>query len=119
MQLLADSGAHLESWSPLHVHLGTTHRVAHLVPLESDGPSAGETARVQLVCDTPICAMPGDRLIVRDAQGRTRSAAAAYLTPLHRARQRRSVERLGFSRRSSACSPGRHHGFACNRHASA
>ena len=96
MKLLADSGAHLESWSPLHVHLGTTHRVAHVVPLESDGPSAGETARVQLVFDTPICALPGDRLIVRDAQGRHTIGGGGVLDPFAPARQRRSVERLGF-----------------------
>jgi len=96
MKLLADSGAHLESWSPLHVHLGTTHRVAHVVPLESDGPSAGETGRVQLVFDTPICAMPGDRLIVRDAQGRHTIGGGGVLDPFAPARQRRSVERLGF-----------------------
>jgi len=96
MKLLADSGAHLESWSPLHVHLGTTHRVAHVVPLESGGLSAGGTGRVQLVFDTPICAMPGDRLIVRDAQGRHTIGGGGVLDPFAPARQRRSVERLGF-----------------------
>ena len=96
MKLLAGSGAHLESWAPLHVHLGTMHRVAHVVPLESDGPSAGESGRVQLVFDTPICAMPGDRLIVRDAQGRHTIGGGGVLDPFAPARQRRSVERLGF-----------------------
>jgi selenocysteine-specific elongation factor len=96
IKLLADSGAHLESWSPLHVHLGTTHRVAHVVPLESHGPSAGESARVQLVFATPVCAMPGDRLIVRDAQGRHTIGGGGVLDPFAPARQRRSVERLGF-----------------------
>jgi selenocysteine-specific elongation factor len=96
MNLLADSGAHFKSWSPLHVHLGTTHRVAHVVLLESDGPSAGESGRVQLVFDTPICAMPGDRLIVRDAQGRHTIGGGTVLDPFAPARQRRSLERLGF-----------------------
>src|SRR5580700_4389708 len=70
LTLLADSGAQLQSWSPLHVHLGTTHRLAHVVPLTAQGLAAGESARAQLVFDTPLCAVPGDRLIVRDAQGR-------------------------------------------------
>jgi len=96
LTLLADSGAHLESWSPLHVHLGTTHRLAHMVPLQSPGPSAGESARVQLVFDTPICAMPGDRLIVRDAQGRHTLGGGSVLDPCAPARRRRSPERLGF-----------------------
>ncbi len=95
MRLLADSGAHLEPWSPLHVHLGTTHRLAHAVPLESAGPSAGEAGRVQLVFDTPICALPGDRFIVRDAQGRHTLGGGCVLDPCAPARRRRSVERLG------------------------
>ncbi|TLY74254.1 MAG: selenocysteine-specific translation elongation factor [Gammaproteobacteria bacterium] len=95
MRLLADSGAHLEPWSPLHVHLGTTHRLAHAVPLESAGPSAGEAGRVQLVFDTPICALPGDRFIVRDAQGRHTLGGGRVLDPCAPARRRRSVERLG------------------------
>jgi selenocysteine-specific elongation factor len=96
IELLADSGAHLESWSPLHVHLGTSHRVAHVVLLESAAPSAGESGRVQLVFDTPICALPGDRLIVRDAQGRHTIGGGGVLDPIAPARQRRSPERRGF-----------------------
>jgi len=96
LTLLADSGAQLQAWSPLHVHLGTTHRPAHMVPLQSPGPSAGESARVQLVFDTPICAMPGDRLIVRDAQGRHTLGGGSVLDPCAPARRRRSLERLGF-----------------------
>jgi selenocysteine-specific elongation factor len=96
INLLADSGAHLESWSPLHVHLGTTHRVAHAVLLESAGPSAGESGRLQLVFDRPICAAPGDRLIVRDAQGRHTIGGGKVLDPFAPARQRRSLERLEF-----------------------
>ena len=42
--------------------------MAHVVLLESESLSAGESAQVQLVFDTPICAMPGDRFIARDAQ---------------------------------------------------
>ena len=95
MRLLADGGARLEPWSPLHVHLGTTHRLAHAVPLESAGPSAGEAGRVQLVFDTPICALPGDRFIVRDAQGRHTLGGGRVLDPFAPARRRRSVERLG------------------------
>src|SRR5437764_748559 len=95
LTLLADSGAHLTSWAPLHVHLGTMHRLAHVVPLESPRP-AGASARVQLVFDTPMCALPGDRFIVRDAQGRPTLGGGRVLDPFAPARRRRSVERLGF-----------------------
>ncbi len=96
MTLLADSGARLEAWSPLHVHLGTTHRVAHVVPLAAPVLAAGESARAQLVFDTPLCAVPGDRLIVRDAQGRRTLGGGTVLDPFAPARQRRCAARMGY-----------------------
>ena len=86
----------LTTWSPLHVHLGTSHRVAHIVPLESDRLSAGESARVQLVFDTPICALPGDRFIVRDAQAAHTVGGGVVLDPFAPSRRRRSAERLRY-----------------------
>src|SRR5205085_9428120 len=92
LTLLADSGAHLEPWSPLHVHLGTTHRLAHVVPLESPA-HAGESARVQVVFDTPMCALPGDRLLARAAQGRHTLGRRPVPDPFVTVGRRRSVER--------------------------
>ena len=80
------------TWAPLHVHLGTGHRVAHVVPLES--VPAGESARVQLVFDTPICATPGDRFIVRDAQAIHTVGGGVVLDPFAPSRKRRSPERF-------------------------
>ncbi len=80
------------TWAPLHVHLGTAHRVAHVVPLES--VPASESARVQLVFDTPICATPGDRFIVRDARAIHTVGGGVVLDPFAPSRRRRSPERL-------------------------
>jgi selenocysteine-specific elongation factor len=96
MRLLADSTVRLASWSPLHVHLGTMHRVAHVVLLESDVLSAGESARVQLVFDTAICAMPSDRFIARDAQAAHTVGGGVVLDPFAPTRKRRSPERLRY-----------------------
>jgi selenocysteine-specific elongation factor len=96
LRLLADSTARLASWSPVHVHLGTTHRVAHVVLLESDRLSAGESARVQLVFDTAVCAMPGDRFIVRDAQATHTIGGGMVLDAFAPSRKRRSPERLRY-----------------------
>lgn len=96
LHLLADSSARLRHWSPLHVHLGTTHRVAHVVLLESENLSAGESGRVQLVFDAPICAMPGDRFIARDAQAAHTVGGGVVLDPFAPARKRRAPERLRY-----------------------
>jgi selenocysteine-specific elongation factor len=93
LRLLPGGGTRLVSWAPLHVHLGTTHRVAHVVLLESERLAAGEQARVQLVFDELVCATPGDRFIVRDAQAAHTVGGGVVLDPFAPSRRRRSPER--------------------------
>lgn len=96
LRLLPDSRLRLASWSPLHIHQGTAHRVAHLVPLDASALSAGESGRAQLVFDAPICATPGDRFIARDAQAAHTVGGGVVLDPFAPPRKRRSPERLGY-----------------------
>ena len=94
--LPGDSSRRLTSWSPLHVHIGTAHHVAHVVPLESTELLPGQSRRVQLVFDTPICTTPGDRFIARDAQAAHTVGGGVVLDPAAPARKRRSAERTGW-----------------------
>jgi selenocysteine-specific elongation factor len=94
LQLLRGDPVHLTAWSPVHLHLGTAHRVAHVVPLEQQHITAGHSARVQLVFDAPVCAACGDRFVVRDAQGRHTIGGGRVLDPQPPARRRRTPERL-------------------------
>ncbi|TLY61674.1 MAG: selenocysteine-specific translation elongation factor [Gammaproteobacteria bacterium] len=94
--LLADCAHRVAAWTPLHFHIGTAHRVAHSVLLESEHLSAGQSARVQLVFDTAICAVPGDRFIARDAQATRTVGGGVVLDPRAPARKRRSIERLKY-----------------------
>jgi selenocysteine-specific elongation factor len=93
LMLLADAGLMLQHWTPLHVHLGTTHRVAHVALLDGDTLAAGQTARVQLVFDAPLCALPGDRFIVRNAQAARTVGGGRVLDPFGPPRKRRTAER--------------------------
>ena len=93
LHLLADAGITLTHWSPLHVHLGTTHRVANVALLDGDALGAGETARVQLVFDAPLHALPGDRFIVRNAQASRTVGGGRVLDPFGPSRRRRTPER--------------------------
>jgi len=90
---LADGGGALATWAPLHVHLGTAHRPAHLVPLDGEAIAPGETRRAQLVFDAPLCAAPGDRFVVRDAQAARTLGGGIVLDACAPARRRRSAER--------------------------
>ncbi len=86
------ASAPLSNWAPLHIHLGTSHRLAHGVPLEADA-SADGSRRVQLVFDAPLCATPGDRFIARDAQAARTIGGGVVIDPCAPARKRRSAER--------------------------
>ncbi|TDV04957.1 selenocysteine-specific translation elongation factor [Paraburkholderia caballeronis] len=93
LQLLDDGGVTLQHWSPLHVHLGTTHRVANVALLEGETLAPGQSGRVQLVFDAPVAALPGDRFIVRNAQASRTIGGGRVLDPFGPARRRRTPER--------------------------
>ncbi|MPW24170.1 selenocysteine-specific translation factor, partial [Paraburkholderia sp. CNPSo 3157] len=93
LTLLDDAGITLQHWAPLHVHIGTLHRVAHVALLDDDTLAAGHTARVQLVFDAPVCALPGDRFIVRNAQATRTVGGGRMLDPFGPPRKRRTAER--------------------------
>jgi len=87
-------GRVLANRAPLHIHIGTAHRVARMLCLEGNQLKAGASARVQLVFDTPICASPGDAFIARDAEARHTLGGGVVIDPGAPARRRRSPERL-------------------------
>ena len=96
LTLLADAAVTLEHWAPLHVHLGTQHQVAHVALLEGETLGAGQRARVQLVFERPVCALPGDRFVVRNAQANRTVGGGHVLDPFAPSRKRRSAERLAW-----------------------
>jgi selenocysteine-specific elongation factor len=93
LMLLEDAGLTVQHWTPLHIHLGTTHRVAHVVLLDGDTLKAGEKARAQLVFDMPLCALPGDRFIARNAQAARTVGGGRVLDPFGPVHKRRTAER--------------------------
>ncbi|CAE6808422.1 Selenocysteine-specific elongation factor [Paraburkholderia nemoris] len=96
LTLLADAPLTLEHWAPLHVHLGTQHQVAHVALLDGETLGAGQRARVQFVFERPVCALPGDRFVVRNAQANRTVGGGHVLDPFAPSRKRRSAERLAW-----------------------
>lgn len=86
--------APLRDWTPLHIHWGTMHRQAHVVLLEDDDHGNGQL--VQLVFDTPVCAMCGDRFIARDSAATRTLGGGIVLDPDPPQRRRRSPARLAW-----------------------
>jgi selenocysteine-specific elongation factor len=90
---LAGGGAALANRAPLHIYIGTLHRVAHLVLLDAEQWVPGARVRAQLMFDAPVCASPGDPFIVRDAQAIHTIGGGVVLDPCAPARRRRAPER--------------------------
>ncbi|WP_459616585.1 selenocysteine-specific translation elongation factor [Bordetella sp. 2513F-2] len=93
---LAGADAPLRAWSAVHVHLGAAHYVARAVPLAPETLMPGGAGRVQLVFDEPVCAMPGDRCIVRNAQATRTVGGGMVLDPAAPDRKRRTPQRLAW-----------------------
>jgi selenocysteine-specific elongation factor len=89
LTLLASADAPVRAWSPLHVHIGVRH-----VALSAESIAPGQSGWVQLVFDEPVCAMPGDRCIVRNAQATRTVGGGRVLDPNAPDRKRRSAVRL-------------------------
>ncbi|MYN06314.1 selenocysteine-specific translation elongation factor [Pseudoduganella aquatica] len=96
LTLLPGSGAALKAWSPVHVHLGAAHRTANVVPLDADAMHPGQSARVQLVFEQELHAVPGDRFVLRNAQATQTIGGGMVLDPFGAARKRRSPARLAW-----------------------
>jgi len=106
LQWLASAEGPLRAWAPLHVHIGAAHHVAHAVPLAPDALAPGQRGQVQLVFDAPVCAAPGDRCIVRNAQASRTVGGAVVLDPNAPDRKRRTPQRLAWLDAVSACLAG-------------
>ncbi|QJE02345.1 selenocysteine-specific translation elongation factor [Massilia forsythiae] len=95
VSLLADSMP-LKAWTPLHVHLGAAHHTAHVVPLDGDQLQPGHAGRAQLVFETALHTVPGDRFVIRNAQATQTLGGGVVLDPFGAARKRRSPARLAW-----------------------
>ena len=93
LRLLPDA-PRVAQWTPVHIHLGTAHLTAHIALLEGNHIEPGSEVRAQLVLSSPVHTVPGDRLIVRNAQASRTIAGGSVIDPFAPARKRRSAERV-------------------------
>lgn len=66
LQVLDDFPRKIRHWLPVHVYHATTHTLAHIAVLETVSIQAGNEALVDLLCDEPLLAKRGDRVVIRD-----------------------------------------------------
>jgi len=98
MELLPDTNTVLKAWAPVHFHHGAAHATAHVVPLDGAAITQGDRHYAQVVFEAPVCALPGDRFIIRDAGATHTIGGGVVLDPFAQSRKRRSAERLRYLR---------------------
>jgi selenocysteine-specific elongation factor len=69
-----------------------------VVPLDGAAITQGDHRYAQVVFEAPVCALPGDRFIIRDAGATHTIGGGVVLDPFAQSRKRRSVERLRYLR---------------------
>ncbi|MBS0242417.1 MAG: selenocysteine-specific translation elongation factor [Proteobacteria bacterium] len=84
----------LTTWTPVHLHFGTSAVEARVVLLDCDKLAPGETGLAQIVAQEPLPVRTGDRLILRDAGAERTIAGGAVVDPMAPQRFRRTPERL-------------------------
>ena len=94
ISVLGAEAGPLEHWTPVHLHLATSDVTARVATRRGESIAPAGTAVVQLVLDQPICALRGDRFILRD-QSATRTLGGGFvLDPFAPATRRSSPQRL-------------------------
>ena len=89
VSLLAAEAHALEHWTPVHLHLATSDVTARVATRRGVSLAPGGSAIVQLVLDQPVCALRGDRFILRD-QSATRTVGGGFVLDPYAAATRRS-----------------------------
>ena len=93
-RLLDSETRALRTWTPVHLHVGTSEVEARLVLLEGETLAPGQSALVQVVTTAPLPVRAGDRLVARDASGSRTLGGGAVIDPAAPQRFRRTPTRL-------------------------
>jgi len=93
VKILTGSRA-LQHWTPVHLHLATGDVTARVATGRGVPLAAGESAIVQLVLEQPVCALRGDRFILRDQSAAHTLGGGFVLDPFGAAARRNSPHRL-------------------------
>jgi len=94
LQLLPSEQKALKHWTPVHLHIGASDVTARLAVLEGEAIEPGASALVQLITDKPICALNGDRFILRDQSATRTLGGGKVLDPFPPTRNRRTPARI-------------------------
>jgi selenocysteine-specific elongation factor len=94
MYVLPSETAAFPHFHPVHVHLGTQDVTGRVALLQGPSLAPGERMLAQILLNSPVQAVKGDPLILRDQSAQRTLGGGRVLDPFAPSRQRRSPERL-------------------------
>ena len=94
LTLLNSENKQFRHWQSVHLHLGAIDVLARVATLENEAIAPGHDGLVQLVLDTPIAAVAGDRFIIRDPSATRTIGGGIILDTFANERGRRKLKRL-------------------------
>lgn len=98
MLTLVPDAKPLKHWSPVHLHAGAAHTMAHVGLLEGEVLAPGSSMLAELALDTALHLCHGDRIVLRDASARETIAGCEVLEVFPPNRAKRSASRLALLR---------------------
>ncbi len=94
IRCLASEKKSLKHWTSVHVHLGSKEVLGHIAILGDKELHPGHRALTQLVLDKEICALKGDRVVLRDSSAQRTVGGGYVIDPFGAPRGRSKPERL-------------------------
>jgi selenocysteine-specific elongation factor len=94
VRILPSEKRSFRHWTPVHAHLASAAATGRVAILEGGSIAPGESGLVQLVLDTPIGALAGDRFILRDQSAKRTLGGGRIVDPFSPARGRARPQRL-------------------------
>lgn len=95
----------LAHWTPVHLHLAASDVTARMAVLAAKEIAPGTSHLVQLVLDSPVGAVRGDRFILRDQSARRTVAGGHVVDIFPPVRGRARPERLDYLAAMEAATP--------------
>ncbi len=94
LQVLATEDRPLAHFTPAHLHLGTAAVPGRIAIRRGESIAPGEARIAQIILERPICALHGDRFVLRDASATRTLGGGFVIDPFAPATRRHTPSRL-------------------------
>ena len=94
LQVLATEAKPLSHFTPAHLHLGTAAVPGRIAIRRGESIAPGESRLAQIILERPVCALHGDRFVLRDSSATRTLGGGIVIDPFAPATRRHVPSRL-------------------------